>query len=154
MTELRRTATVAASREAVWATLTDFGALSGWASTIDHSCLLTEQAEGVGTTRRVQAGRIVLREPVIEWQPPAVLAYRIEGVPFARKVVTRWRLEPHGERTLVTLTTEIDPGAGPGRRLLGRFLARRLAVTAADLLGGLVEHHAVSDEHARTDERR
>jgi len=46
----------------VWAVLADFGALSSWVDGVDHSCLLEHTGDGigVGTTRRVQVGRITL----------------------------------------------------------------------------------------------
>ena len=40
MAEVTRSTTVDAPPDAVWATLADFGAISGWAPAVDHSCLL------------------------------------------------------------------------------------------------------------------
>lgn len=39
MAEVTCTRDIAAEPGAVWAALADFGAISGWASNVDHSCL-------------------------------------------------------------------------------------------------------------------
>ena len=41
----------------VWDVLADFDAISRWAPNVDHSCLTTNAADGVGATRRIQTGR-------------------------------------------------------------------------------------------------
>ncbi|MFW2333546.1 SRPBCC family protein, partial [Ilumatobacter sp.] len=45
---IERTRTLAVRADEVWAVLSDFGAISSWASNVDHSCLLTDQPDGVG----------------------------------------------------------------------------------------------------------
>jgi len=57
----------------------------------------------LGTTRRVQVGHNALVEHVTEADPPAALAYDIEGLPRRlRKVINRWTLRPAGNSTVVT----------------------------------------------------
>ncbi len=73
-TVIERSITVGASPEAVWAVLAAFDRISTWADDVEHSSYLTEQTEGVGSTRRVQVGRTVLVERVTEWDPPNALA--------------------------------------------------------------------------------
>ena len=42
--------------------LADFGVFSASALDVDHSCLLTDQAGGVGAVRRIQTGRATVGE--------------------------------------------------------------------------------------------
>lgn len=141
---LQRAATVGAPPEAVWATLADFGAISAWAGNVDHSSTTTEATEGVGTARRVQAGRVVVLETVTVWEPPSALAYTLDGLPpLARTVTNRWDLAPapgDATATAVTLTTTIEPLGGPRGRIGQRILGRVLGKAADDLVKGLASH--------------
>ena len=67
--------TINSPPDVVWAALADFGAISAWAPNVDHSCLTTEQDQGVGSVRRVQVGRNALLERVVEWNEGQSLAY-------------------------------------------------------------------------------
>jgi len=136
-----RSTTVNAPVEAVWATLAAFDRLSTWSPEVDHSTYLTEQREGVGSARRVQVGRTVLVERITEWDPPRALAYALEGLPpVAGGATNRWTLRAEGDRTFVTLTSTVDPGAQPVGRLAAPLVARRLAKASDGMLAGLDAH--------------
>jgi hypothetical protein len=147
MTEICRRATVDASPEVVWAVLADFAAISDWAANVDHSCLLTEQTEGVGTARRIQTGRITVVETVKAWTPPGPgsggeLAYSITGLPpIIRSVTNHWRLEPATidgtPHTAVTLTTTVNAGRRPPQQAIATIVARRLARASDVMIAGL-----------------
>ncbi len=141
---LQRVATIGAPPEAVWATLADFDAISEWAGNVDHSSSTTEATEGVGTARRVQAGRIVLIETVTVWEAPSTLAYTLDGLPpLARTVTNRWDLAAaagDAGATAVTFTTTIEPLGGPRGRIGQRILGRVLGKAADDLVQGLAAH--------------
>ncbi len=62
MAEVRRTRTIAATPETIWEILADFGSIGAWVEKVDHSCILVESPEPVGTMRRVQLGRDTLVE--------------------------------------------------------------------------------------------
>ena len=81
--DISRSRTITAEPQAIWDVLADFGALSSWADGVDHSCVLNHGPDGgpLGTTRRVQVGRNALVERITEFDPPATLAYDIEGLP-------------------------------------------------------------------------
>ena len=64
MAIVERTAVIHASPGDVWTVLADFAAISRWAANVDHSCLLSDQTEGVGMTRRIQADRATIVETV------------------------------------------------------------------------------------------
>lgn len=120
--------------------LADFGAISAWASAVDHSCLLEhgDDATAVGTTRRVQVGRDTVVERITESSPPDVLAYDIEGLPpRLGRVSNRWALTPSGTATLVTLTTTVQIGRNPLAWAAEHAACRFLARTSDDLLAGL-----------------
>ncbi len=145
MTDVLRTLRIEATAEEVWATLADFGSIARWADAVDHSCLLTDQAAGVGAARRIQVGRTVLVERVVDWVEPSTLAYAIEGLPpVVRSVVNRWTIEPDGAAAdattpavVVSLSSTIDTGPRPPQRLAARAIGRRLGSTNDDLLAGL-----------------
>ncbi len=139
--EISRSRTVDAAPEAVWQVLADFGAISSWAPTVDHSCLLEHGPDGatVGTSRRVQIGRDTLVERITEFTGPAALAYAIEGLPRRLgRVVNRWTLDPaSGGATTVTLTSTVHIGANPAARLAERAVCRYLAKRSEEMLTGL-----------------
>lgn len=140
VTEISRTRTVTAPPEAVWEVLADFGDISSWAGNVDHSCLLQHGpgGAGVGTTRRVQVHRDALVERIIEFSPPAVLAYEIEGLPRRLgRVVNRWTLAPAGAGTAVTLTSAVRAGGNPLARMTGRAVCRMMAKQSEEMLAGL-----------------
>lgn len=138
---ISRSRTIAASPEAVWEVLADFGALSSWATHVDHSCLLEHGPDGVapGTSRRVQVGRDVVVERITELTPSQALAYDIEGLPRRlRRVANRWTLAPSGGgSTAVTLTSTVDIGANPVAGLAERAMCRFLTTQSDKLLAGL-----------------
>lgn len=147
---LADTRLVPAAPAQVWATLAAFDQISRWAGNVDHSAYTTEATEGVGAARRVQAGRMAILETVIEWEPTTRLAYRLEGLPpLARSVVNRWELEAAPGGTMATLTTVIEPLAGPrgraGTKILGAVLTR---ASNAMLAGLAADDHATPDHAA------
>jgi uncharacterized protein YndB with AHSA1/START domain len=140
-TSIRRAALVDAPPGRVWAVLAEFDRLSSWAGDVDHSSLVTDRVEGVGTARRVQVGRTVLIERVTEWDPPDALAYDLEGLPpVVGGASNRWTLQPVGPRTEVTLTSTVDPGSRPAGKLAAPLVARRLGRASDGLLAGLAAH--------------
>ncbi len=145
MTTVERSRVITAPASQVWSVLADFGEIASWAPNVDHSCLLTEGASGVGAVRRVQMGGAVARETIEEFTPESVLSYRITGLPsVVRSVTNRWDLtESHGSTT-VTLTSQIDCGSKAPQRLLAKLIGRRLAAASEQMLAGLsdqCEHH-------------
>jgi uncharacterized protein YndB with AHSA1/START domain len=140
---LTRSTVVPAPPDRVWATLARFDEISAWAGNVDHSAYTTVATAGVGTARRVQAGRIAVLETVIEWHPTTTLAYRLEGLPpLARSVVNRWTLDPSpdGMGTTATLTTVIEPLAGPRGRIGTKILGAVLTRAANAMLTGIAAY--------------
>jgi uncharacterized protein YndB with AHSA1/START domain len=132
---------IPAPPEAVWEVLSDFAAISAWAPNVDHSCLLSEQAEGVGMMRRIQTGRTTVVETVEVFEPGRRLGYRLSGLPpVIRSVTNTWTLEPSGERTAATLTSEIDAGPRPPHKAIARAVGRTLGSASDQMLDGLAAH--------------
>lgn len=141
MAEVAVKSIVARAPDEVWATLAQYDAISRWASNVDHSCLTTEQGEGIGAVRRVQVGRNVLLERVVEWEAGERLSYAIEGFPsVVRSVTNTWQLDATDGATAVTLTTRVDAGPRPPQQLIARALGRVMARTSREMLAGLKNH--------------
>lgn len=140
MTTVERSIDVAASPADVWAVLSDFGAIGGWAPNVDHSSLMSEQSEGVGTVRRIQTGRTTLVERVVEWDPPSTLGYSLEGLPpVVRSASTTWQVDGSGSGTRVSLLTRVDAGPRPPQKLIARIVSRKMAQASDQMLAGLKE---------------
>jgi Polyketide cyclase / dehydrase and lipid transport len=137
MADIRRSRTIAAGTQAIWDVLADFGAVSSWADFVDHSCLLSPAAEGigVGSERRVQLGRNTLIERITDFDPPTSLGYVIEGLPrLVRHLRSSWTLRPiAGGFTEVTLMNSVDIGSNPAQRVAERIFGR-VSVEQLDLL--------------------
>ncbi|WP_419946746.1 SRPBCC family protein [Candidatus Poriferisodalis sp.] len=141
MTETTSTLAIPVSAAEAWDALADFGEIVRWAPNVDHSCLLSAQPEGVGTVRRIQAGRRTLVERVVEWVPGERLGYDIEGLPaVVRSLQSTWHLDERGPRTVVSLTTAVDAGSRPPQKLVAKGLARQLSKVSDQMLRGLDEH--------------
>ncbi len=154
MTVVARSGSIAARPHDVWAVLADFGAISSWAPNVDHSCLLTDQAAGVGTARRIQTGRTTLVETVAVWtaptvDSPGVLSYSLTGLPrVIRSVTNTWHLSLRGDATIVTLTSTVDAGPRPPQKGIARIVSRRLASASDEMIAGLTSHIATTEKNA------
>jgi hypothetical protein len=139
--DILRTRIIAARGQEVWDVLADFGAIGSWADNVDHSCILSSGVDGaaVGTTRRVQVKRDTLVERIIEFDPPHVLAYDIEGLPrLLRRVINRWTLAASaGDSSVVTLTSTVEIGPRPPQKLAERVVCRVMARQSDSMLAGL-----------------
>ncbi|MEE2768691.1 MAG: SRPBCC family protein [Actinomycetota bacterium] len=137
MAEVTKSVTLDARREAVWATLTAFDRIAEWAEDVDHSSLLTDQASGVGTTRRIQQGANAITETIVNWQEPTCLAYRVDGLPpIFRQVINQWDLTEEGERTQANLTVQVT-ATRPPAAIAAQIVARAIGRVNARILDGL-----------------
>lgn len=141
MSEITRHRLIEASVEDVWAVLADFESISTWADFVDHSSLMTEQAEGVGTKRRIQMDRTTVVETITAWEPGVAFSYSITGLPPVIKSVTNtWRIGASGNSTMVWVTTEVETGRRPPQLAIANGVARRLAKSSDAMLAGLAAH--------------
>lgn len=134
-----------------WERLAQLDAIAQWAPDVEHSSMLTEQRDGVGAARRIQAGRVTLVETITEWQAPsgdetAGMAYVLEGLPpMVGTVINRWELRsvPFGVGTLpqtdITLTCSIQPTAKRIGRPLSRIMSRVMSKTLRSLIDGFCD---------------
>ena len=136
-----RSRAVAAEPKEVWAVLADFGSISEWADNIDHSCILNNGSEPVGTTRRVQIGRTALVERITEFDPTWALAYDVEGLPKRlHRFTNRWTLRRVQDgNTVVTLTSTVEIGSGPMQKLVERAVCRIQVRQSDVMLAGLAK---------------
>jgi hypothetical protein len=130
---------MASQPQEIWNVLADFGSLSSWADSVDHSCVLNRDPDGeLGTTRRVQVGRNALVERITVFDEPTTLAYDIEGLPARlRHMANRWTLRPIAGGTQVTLTSTVELGAGPLNAAAEWIVGRGMAKQSDALLAGL-----------------
>ena len=137
--DIDRNRRIAADPQAVWDVLADFGSISSWADNIDHSCILNQGSEPIGTTRRVQIGRNALVETITEFDTTRALAYDVEGLPKrVRRFNNRWSLRPAADGgTVVTLTSTVEIGSGPIRKLAERAVCRVQVRQSDIMLAGL-----------------
>jgi carbon monoxide dehydrogenase subunit G len=137
--DIDRSRTIAADPKEVWDVLADFGSISSWADNVDHSCILNHGSEPIGTTRRVQIGRNTLVEQITEFEPTRALAYDVEGLPKRlRRFNNRWSLRPADDgKTTVTLTSTVEIGPGPLRKLAERVVCRVQVRESDVMLAGL-----------------
>ena len=138
MIEVGRACDVGASPSAVWAVLADFAAISSWAANVDHSCLMSDQTEGVGMVRRIQTGRTTLRERVLTWGPPTSLSYALEGLPpVVRSATNTWTVEATPSGSRVSLTSRVDAGPRPPQQLVAKVVGHKLGQASDQLIAGL-----------------
>jgi hypothetical protein len=145
--DIDRSRTIAADLQAVWDVLADFGSISSWADNIDHSCILVQGDEPLGTTRRVQIGRNALVETITEFDPLRAIAYDVDGLPKrVRRFANRWTVRSTGTgATIVVLTSTVEIGSGAVKKLAERALGRVQIRQSEIMLAGLA--HRLEKPH-------
>ena len=132
--------TISASIEEVWKVLSEFDQIFLWADNVDHSSFLSEQTEGIGSTRRIQLGSNVIQETVTVWEEPKKLSYQLNGLPpVFKKVTNNWELTNVGPDTHVQLTAQITPTRPPAE-FLAKIVSRFFSRINRKMLTGLKAH--------------
>jgi uncharacterized protein YndB with AHSA1/START domain len=128
---------VQAPRDTVFARYTDHAGWTDWAR-IGRVAVVTHGAgdpDGVGCVRSFSL--FGLREEVVEFQRPQLMAYRIVrgGIPFShhRALVT---FEARGDATRVVWHTEFEPRLA----ILGRTIERVLHAVFSRVLARFAHH--------------
>ena len=130
----------AAPPEAVWALLADVTTWDDWGPWDDTRVERAGESggDGLGALRALRRGRIVSREEVTAWEPPAALGYELRSGLPVRDYRARVTLTGRDGGTEVHWRAEFRariPGTGPFLRLaLGGFVAdvtQRLADAAS-----------------------
>jgi len=111
---------IASSVAEAWEVLASFESISDWADNVSHSCLLSNQLEGVGTCRRIQTGNSSVTEHVTRWEDLRYLSYEIRGLPpVFKQVLNTWSLKPSEIGVQLSLTIEIVPIRRPATAIAG-----------------------------------
>lgn len=156
MAVVERTVSITATPTEVWAILANFEAISRWAPNVDHSCLMTDQADDVGAVRRIQTGGATVLETIECWEPEHKLTYRITGLPpVIKKVTNTWRLAASGSQTQITVASDVDVGPRPPQQLVAKVVGRKLGEASDQMLAGLgaaVRHAAANQAAIKTEE--
>ena len=120
MPEITKKIDIASSVSEAWDVLSSFESISDWAKNVSHSCLLSNQVEGVGTCRRIQTGNSSVTEHVTKWEDSRLLSYEIQGLPpIFTQVLNSWSLKPSEIGVLLSLTIEIVPIRRPVTPIAG-----------------------------------
>ena len=85
---------ISCSPTEAWEVLSAFGEISSWASNVSHSCLLSNQQEGVGTFRRIQTGNSSVTEHVTRWDVQNFGVRNTRITSGIQKITNTWTLEP------------------------------------------------------------
>lgn len=132
-----------APADQIWAALADIGSISVWNPGVKNSHLTSELDAALGATRHCDlGGRNYLDEEVVEFATGEALTMRITktNLPF-RHADIRFRLEPHGEATQVSVSPEYQLKFGPVGRLMDLVMVRRSYEKGMKaLLRGLKRH--------------
>jgi uncharacterized protein YndB with AHSA1/START domain len=132
-----------APADQVWAALADIGSISVWSPGVKNSHLTSELDSALGATRHCDlGGRNHLDEEVIEFAAGQALTMRITktNLPFQRADI-RFRLEPQGATTRVSVSPEYQLKFGPVGRLMDLVMVRRTYEKGVQgLLRGLKRH--------------
>ncbi|MDG2112018.1 MAG: SRPBCC family protein, partial [Actinomycetota bacterium] len=101
-------------------------------------CLLSNQHEGVGASRRIQTGTTTLVERVVVWESPTTLSYDIEGLPpVVRSATNTWSVAASDGGTRVELTSSVDAGPRPPQKAIAKLVARKMGQASDLMLAGL-----------------
>ena len=145
--------TINASRQQVWAALADIGSIHVWNPGVKASHATSEQGSGLGATRHCDlGGRNFLDEQVVAFEAGEALTMRITktNLPL-RDVDIRFRLEPSGEATQVTVSPEYQVRFGPiGTVMDHLFIRRSYEKGMGALLRGLKHHVEAQTDPAIT----
>jgi polyketide cyclase/dehydrase/lipid transport protein len=119
-----------AGREAVWAVVADARGWSGWGDW--ESAVLEREGDpppgGLGAVKALKRGRVVSREEVTVFEPPARFGYRLlSGLPLRGYEAEIALADAPGGGTDITWRSQFDPKVpltgGLFRRALQRFIA-------------------------------
>jgi uncharacterized protein YndB with AHSA1/START domain len=137
--------TIRAPRETVWAVMSDHLRYADWSSarevTIERPGV--PAPNGLGAVRVFHAGPSKVREEVTEWEPPSRLVYRVvSGLPV-RGYRSEMHLDPDGDGTVLTWSSEFAPRLP----LTGRFFTRLMARAVDRFAAGIRD--AAESEVAR-----
>lgn len=128
---------IGASPEAVWAVLSNFHSVDGWAPRVRRVIAIGDATHGLGMARHCDVrGLGGVDEVVNVWEEGRRLGYSVTPVGPIGASQSLWKLDPAPEgSTLVTLRLSYDMRFGPLGALLHGLLVRRLL--ARNLRGAL-----------------
>lgn len=147
MTIVKRTIHVDVPPEQVWAVLADFGGVSRWSPSVDHSVSTTELAAGVGAERACQVpGMGGITEIATEWEEGSRLAVDVQGAPFLKTMHAAMSVRADGTGTIAEAEADFSAKFGPlGALMAALMMKRKLGQTLAQTLVGL-KHYAETGE--------
>ena len=132
-----------ASREQVWAVLSDLGSIYKWNPGIEHSFATSDEATGDDAMRQCDLpDGGFLRERAFNWSEGEGFTIEVyeTSLPLKESFVD-FRATPEGEATVVNLKMDYKLKFGPiGALLDAAFAGRQARNGMAELLGGLKDY--------------
>lgn len=151
MPTVSRQVMIEATRDAVWATLSDIGAVSEWNPVVTHSATTDgRDTAGLGAARHcdLPGSMGAIDEVVTEWTERESMEFDIRGAKMMRAMRARFDLADAGSRTQVTMTSDFRMVLGPIGALMAATAGKRmLAGNMQQTLDGL-KAHVESSIHA------
>ncbi|MCR4265933.1 SRPBCC family protein [Nitratireductor sp. ZSWI3] len=130
MLRMRSSVCIEAPAVRVWQCLSAIENIDYWVPAINRAYCETDQKAGVGAVRICHLDKFDVREEFLEWEEGRSFKYRGVGAPMMAWATNRWRVEPVGDKTLVTSDVEMMVKGGVLGRLLEPiiYLALRLGL--------------------------
>lgn len=105
--------TVAASPAQVWQVLNDTQRWPEWFEAMKSAQVTSSAWDGVGSTRKVSIGPMVVDEKMIVWEPDTKWGFTVTGLNWMGRIAKRMlevvEIEPAGTGSKLTYTGAIDP---------------------------------------------
>ena len=143
MSSFTTSTVINAPRSHVWSALADIGAIHAWNPGVQASHTTSDLDTGLGASRHCDlGGRNYLDEEVVEYEAGQRLTMRIvnSNMPFERADI-RFRLEPAGDATTVSVSPDYQLKYGPVGTLMDHLVVRRKYEKGMRaLLRGLKQH--------------
>ena len=141
---------IAASSQAVWDVLADFGTIERWSPVVLESRLTSDRTEGVGCSRHCELfPRGSVEEVVSVWEPGRHVGIAVEPVPGgpieAQRSDFRVELAEAGSRVTMTIAFELTPAAAARLDAIEAALRQAAEATTAGL-----KHHVETGQDVGT----
>ncbi len=144
MVKLYASVCIEAPAACVWDRLAQLEDIQVWSDAVIHAHCPAAQSHGVGAERTCElvGGRTIV-ERWTAWEEGRSFQYEGAGLPLVKRAVSRWTVQPAGDRALLVSEAEVEFKGGLGGRILGLVMApvmRRMAPGALASFKYLVEH--------------
>ncbi len=147
MPSVSRAVQIEASKDQVWLTLADLGAIQNYNPMVVKSYYTSDSRAGIGATRHCDFSPMgSVEERVVAWEEGeqyTIEVYESQMMPMT--VTAHFRLRPAGDNTNVSLTMEYTVKGGKIGALAEKPMQKQVAKMAERMLNGL-KHYLETGE--------